>query len=123
MTTKVKLNPFHRGDTKRFRVEITDKITGLPIDISGDDLWITLKVNADDPDPGAAQANATMPANADSVGGIGYVELSSTDTALLMPGQVYYYDLQWVQPGSPPVVSTVQYGTVKILQDQTIATA
>jgi hypothetical protein len=114
------LSPLYRGDTRTIRVTITDD-AGAPIDISGHSLWLTLKTSITDPDASAIlQVSALMPAGGDSASGIGYLTLSSADTDGLTPGK-YPYDIQWVQPGSPPIVKTVDAGKLKVMPDVTIS--
>lgn len=115
------MKPMRRGDTRTFIVTITDKETGAAVDISGHRLWFTMKALKTDADLAAVlQVSAVMPSNADSVAGIGDLTIASTDTDGLVPGR-YYYDLQWVQPGSPPIVKTIQAGRVRVLADITLS--
>lgn len=114
------LSPLYRGDTRTLKVSITDEASGEAIDISGHSLWFTLKNDPADLDAAAVlQVSAVMPNDANSAAGIGFLTMSSTDTDGLTPGR-YYYDLQWVQPGSPPVVKTIEAGKVRVLADITL---
>lgn len=115
------MKPLSRGDTRTRTVTITDA-NDDPIDISGHVLWMTLKKNLTDADPGALQVSAVQPSNASTQAGIGTITLPSTQTALLTPG-VYWYDVQWEQPGSPPIVKTVQSGRVRVKADVTRSTS
>ena len=115
------VSPLYRGDTRTFKVAITDEVTGDPIDISGHSLWFTLKTAQTDADVDAVlQVSAVMPNDVNSVAGIGFLTLESTDTDGLTPGR-YYYDLQWVQPGAPPIVKTIEAGRVRVLTDITVS--
>lgn len=114
------ISPLYRGDTRTIKVTITDD-AGDPVNIGGHSLWMTLKSDPADLDAAAVlQVSAVMPANAESTAGIGYLTLSSTATDGLTPGR-YYYDVQWVQPGTPPVVKTVSAGKLKVLTDITVS--
>ena len=114
------LSPLYRGDTRTLRVTITDEATGAAVDISGHTLWLTLKSDPSDLDAAAElQVSAVMPNNASSQAGIGHLVMTSADTDGLVPGR-YYYDVQWVQPGSPPVVKTIEAGKVRVLADITL---
>ena len=115
------ISPLYRGDTRTFKVTITDQATGLPVDISGHSLFFTLKTDSADLDDDAVlQVSALMPSNAESVAGVGYLTVASTDSDGVTPGR-YYYDIQWVQPGSPPIVTTIQAGRVRVLADITLS--
>ena len=117
------ISPLYRGDTRTFRVTITDKETGLPVNISGHLLFFTLKADPADADLAAVlQVSAVMPANANSVAGIGYLTVPSTFADGVAPGR-YYCDIQWVQPGSPPIVTTIWAGRARVLADMTRSTA
>lgn len=110
-----------RGDTRTRKVTITD-LAGAPVNIGGHSLWMTLKKNVTDADPGALQVQDVQPSNADTLAGKGAVVLPSDKTALLEPG-IYWYDLQWVRPGTPPVVDTIESGRVRVKADVTRSTA
>ena len=115
------LKSIYRGDTKKYQFTITDPSTGDPIDISGHYLYFTMKVNEDDTDGNAVlQVRELMPSNANSQNGIGVITVPSTDTDVLEPGTIYFYDFQYVVPGVPPYVQTLQAGKVRVLQDATI---
>lgn len=126
MATKVNFpTPLMRGDTRTTRVIITTAGV-IPINITGDTLWLTIKATAADTDVQALiQIEALMPANADSVAGIGYITIPSDIWPALAPNLAgsYVYDIQWVRPGAPPVVTTILYGKVKIIDDVTDAIA
>lgn len=95
---------------------------GTAVDISGDELWLTLKDSNGDADPGAAQFHDTMPANAESVAGIGFIVCPSDETDAVEPA-LYQYDIQRVIPGAPPTVQTPAYGTMEVLEDTTVSVA
>ena len=93
---------------------------GTAVDITANRLYLTLKESNDDADPGAAQFQNTMPANADSAAGIGFIVCPSNLTAAVTP-KVYNYDIQRVITGAPPTVQTPVYGTMEVLQHTTVS--
>ena len=111
------MKPLYRGDTRTIQVTVTDA-AGLPISIVGHTLWVTFKKSATDADPGLLQVSEVQPSNAGTLAGVGSVTLPETATALLPVGMAYY-DVQWVQPGSPPIVKTVLSGRVRVRADIT----
>ena len=113
------ISSFHRGDTRTYKFTFTDA-ADTAVDITGWVLWMTLKAERDDIDANAAmQVSATMPVDADSTAGIGYLVLSSTDTDV--SPDTYYYDIQRVITGTPPRVSTLKSGKIKVMQDITVS--
>lgn len=95
---------------------------GVPVDITDNVLWLTLKNNNDDVDPGVVQEKTPpLPANANSTAGIGFIVVGS-DKTLVAP-KTYSYDIQWIRPGTPPIVQTPVYGTIDVLEDTTRAVA
>jgi hypothetical protein len=116
------LRDIFRGDTKTYKVTFTDA-DGLPIELFGSELWFTLKKRESDLDADAAfQKQHVFPSDADSTAGIGFLTLTSDDTGAINPG-VYSFDFQRVVPGSPPVVTTLTKGKVRVVQDITRANA
>ena len=112
------LSPFFRGDTKVLRFSFTES-DGRPIDISGHELWFTLKREIADPDEQAVlQKRVIFPPGTDSETGNGVLNLDSSETGAVDPG-TYFYDLQRVIPGSPPVVTTLMSGRIAVLPDVT----
>lgn len=118
MAEIVTLDPFVRGDTWTNKFTFVDD-AGAPIDITGWQLWVTLKL-----DPTAEDANADLqdtlvvPSSADSMAGIGYVVSAPAKTGLLIPA-VYFVDFQYKQPSGE--VMTVAIGTVTVQRDITRA--
>lgn len=92
---------------------------GTAVDITGNKLTLTLKTSNSDADPGVLQAVTTVPAGANATAGIGFVVATSAQTKLVAPG-IYFYDIQRQVSGSPPVVSTVIYGQIEVLEDTTL---
>jgi hypothetical protein len=113
------IGSFYRGDSKNFRLTFKDS-SGVAIDITGFELWFTMKSSVADLDASAAvQKVVTFAAGADATAGIGELALSSVDTAVT-PG-IYFYDFQLVDPtATPPIVTTITSGKVTVLQDVTV---
>jgi hypothetical protein len=76
-----------------------------------------MKAAAEDADSiSLLQKVVTFPADVDSEAGLGSLVLTSVDTAIT-PG-TYFYDMQLVDStNSPPEVTTITSGKVKIMQD------
>lgn len=109
---------FYRGDTKVFSLSFNTG-EGAPIDITGHELWFTMKRSADDLDSQAViQKKHVFPGDEFSEAGVGSLVLESDETGGFEPG-VYLYDMQKVIVGVPPVVSTLLSGRIKILPDIT----
>lgn len=118
MTANATLSPFYRGDTKILRFAFTES-DGKALDITGHELWFTLKRDLADPDEQAAlQKRVIFPAGTDAAAGIGVLTLESGETGSIEPG-TYFYDLQRVIPGTPPVVTTLMSGRIAVLPDVT----
>ena len=114
------LTSFARGDTWTLKFTITDT-NSQPIDITGLTFWLTLKQNADDPDPGDAQVS-TVAGSPDSNQGIVYVTFPASVTNGLAVG-TYNYDLQQVDSSvSPAQINTLLIGKVKVAKDITRTT-
>lgn len=111
------ISDFYRGDTRTYKVRITDK-DGNPVCVDGGTLYVTFKVNKADPDTQAAlQVTKTAIDDCNNPSGEITIELSASDTGTLDPGG-YYYDFQFVD--SQGKVSTLLAGKVKVLQDVTL---
>ncbi|MGN7613043.1 hypothetical protein ACQZV8_13270 [Magnetococcales bacterium HHB-1] len=114
------LPDFYRGDTQVYNLSFTDNSSGSAVDITGNDLWITLKVSLNDSDEDAAfQKQITFPPDSNSAQGVGQIILESSETKVITPG-TYFYDFQYVVPGSPPHVTTLTSGKVTVLPDITL---
>lgn len=112
------LQSFARGDDWAVQYTMLDADTGLPIDITGNVYWLTLKENKTDADPGVAQVSVQA-SGQDASNGIITVAVEAAVTSNLTPG-TYYYDLQEVdQIGN---VYTLLIGRVKVVTDITIST-
>lgn len=122
MTCVTNLPPLVRGDTVPIEINITD-VNGSPVNITGDLIFFTLKTDRTQSDAQAALTlKFTVPTGPYAVAGNVVITLKSTDTAALAAGK-YYYDIQWVKAGTPPIVKTIFMGTVVVLLDSTIAVA
>lgn len=114
--------PFYRGDTKVFSVSFTNS-SGLPLDVSGHTLWFTMKLLATDLDAAAVfQKRIVFPEDASSRNGVGSLIIESTETDNFDPG-TYFFDIQKVIPGTPPVVTTMLAGKIIVLADITRQTS
>jgi hypothetical protein len=81
-----------RTDTKTYKVTITDD--GAVVNITGHTLFFTVKAKITDADSAALISKTVVcPNNSDSIAGIGFITLSSTDTAILAGN--YTYDLKY----------------------------
>lgn len=110
--------PFFRGDTKVFTLSFKDG-AGRAVDVSGHELWFTMKRQINDPDAAAVlQKRIVFPGDETSRAGEGVLVLDSAETGDIEPG-TYFYDLQKVIPGAPPVVATLLSGKIAVLPDIT----
>jgi len=89
-----------------------------PIDINGYTYWMTLKTNANDPDPGIAQVNQVA-SGTDATNGIVTLAFEASVTDNITPG-TYNYDLQEVDDLGN--VYTLLIGKVKVVKDITRST-
>ncbi|OSM07661.1 hypothetical protein [Magnetofaba australis] len=118
MATASNLAPFYRGDTKSFNLTFRDA-NGDPIDLSGHELWFTMKREIGDADDAAVlQKRIVFLPNAESAAGNGVLILDSSETSAIDPG-TYYFDMQKVIPENPPLVTTLMSGRVSVLPDVT----
>ena len=109
------IEDFYRGDTQRYKLTLTEKETGDPIDLTGGTMWFTLKSKASDTDADAV-VQKQVTTHLDAVNGITEVVLDATDTTNADAGR-YYYDFQFVD--SAGTVKTILAGKVRLLQDIT----
>jgi len=109
----VTLKPIRSGNSRNLKITIRDSSTKLPIDISGDKFYFTVKDSADLEDADAAlQTSVVAPANATSVAGIVIIPVAAADTATVEPGS-YVYDIVWLKLTSAPGErDTIQEGDV-----------
>jgi hypothetical protein len=105
------LNDFMRGDTWTQKLTLVQD--DAPVDITGEEFWVTLKLN---PESAAPDAQRKVTASgADATNGIVYLTLEAADTVDLIPSR-YYYDFQR-KSGSK--VQTLLYGKVRVGRDIT----
>jgi hypothetical protein len=101
-------------DTKTWRFVIKDK-NGDPVNITGYKLFFTVKEKLTDLDNVALiQKTVTCPSNDDSVAGIGFISLSSTDTNI--PIANYVYDMKIQQNSGLTIVwrKTIATGVFRV---------
>ena len=118
MSSNTNLAAFFRGDTKVFNLSFKDG-KGQPIDITGHEMWFTMKRYVTDLDEDAVlQKRIVFPEGSDSQVGLGLLTMESDETKTLEPG-TYFYDMQKVIPGNPPVVATFMSGRIGVISDIT----
>ena len=118
MSFKSNLSHFYRGDTREFSFEFTDS-AGQPLNITGHELWFTMKRDVADTDSDAVlQKRIVMLPSQQSENGECMLTLSSTETDSIPPG-IYLFDFQRVIPDNPPVVKTLMSGKISVLPDIT----
>lgn len=82
-----------KKDTKVYTIVL--KQNGVAVNISGWQLYFTVKSDPNDADSSALLSkNVTFPSNTDSQNGIGYLSLTSIDTNIAV-GE-YYYDAKFI---------------------------
>ena len=112
------LSPFFRGDTKIFNLSFEDS-NGQGINITGHELWFTMKrVDTDADEQAILQKRVIFPSGEAAEKGVGVLSLSSEETKTIEPG-TYVYDIQKVIPETPPVVATFMSGKIRVLPDIT----
>jgi hypothetical protein len=118
MSFKSNLSHFYRGDTREFSFGFTD-CTGQAVNITGHELWFTMKREVGDADADAVlQKRIVMPPGPQSERGECTLTLTSIETDSIPPG-IYLFDFQRVIPDSPPVVKTLMSGKISVLPDIT----
>lgn len=120
------INPITQGDTRVWDIVITDRNT-VPIDITSDKVWFTMKTSLSSPaDPDGTNLPTVLGPIAavitDGPAGKCTITLDSTDTAGLNT-QNYFYDFQWNDTSTPAVVTTLDKGSVSVTDQVTIQTA
>lgn len=105
------------GDTKAFPFGF-ENADGSSLDITGHELWLTIKRLPDDLDADAVLQRRIVFQPPDSVKGEGTFVLDSNETGMVNPG-IYFYDFQWVAMGDPPVVFTLLAGRIYFNRDIT----
>lgn len=111
-----------RGDSKRWVLTIANS-AGVPYNITDWVIFFTVKSDVNDPDTSALiQKNITV--HTTPLSGITELTLSPSDTASLLIGD-HYYDIQALQPATPPNnnIYTVQRGKFSVTYDVTTRVA
>ena len=103
-----------RGDDQIFALEFTEN--GAIKDITGWTIYFTLKKNIDDADASAV-LKKDMTTHTDPTNGKTEIPLLNTETDTLEG--IYYYDIQYKDVSTPPVVKTVLSGTMNFIKDVT----
>ncbi len=106
----------YRGDTWRIPVEAV--LDGVPEDLTGCELWFTLKGSLADPDPGVLQRRVFVPAGQAAVMGVAEIIVPATLTAAVEPGG-YYFDVQRIRSGTSVDVRTLVSGEFNVIFDVT----
>ncbi len=106
----------YRGDTWTIPVEAV--LDGVPENLTGCELWFTLKANLADPDPGVLQRRVFVPSNPAAAAGVAEIVVPATLTAIVEPGY-YYFDVQRIRPGAPNNVRTLVSGEFNVIYDVT----
>ena len=121
-TCKGILEPFKIGNSRNLEVTIRNRITKVPIDITGDKFYFTVKDTPDQPDTAAVvQASVVAPADSNSAAGIAIIPVSTSDTTGVEPGN-YFYDISWIKTVSAPGEKiTIVEGKVGFSQPVTLA--
>ena len=107
------LNDFVRGDTWTQKLTLLNE--GNPVDITGDEFWITLKLNPEAADLDSDAQQQLAASGDDASNGIVYLTLEAADTENLLPSR-YYYDIQRKTSNK---VQTLVYGRVRVIRDIT----
>lgn len=112
------------GDDVTGTLTIKD-IDGVPVDLTGAKVWLTVKASYTDPDANAVfkYDTVTNPSNiwiADAESGVVGWKISNTDSVLLTENTSYYYDFQILLSG---LVHTVKIGTFRATYQVTRATS
>lgn len=107
-----------RGDTliEPFSVKLP---SGAAVSLTGATLTFTVKSQADALDA-AAEFQGTNPSTVqitNAAGGLGQIVMTAAQTAALVVGQTYYYDLQMVDGSGN--VTTLMIGTLHVKRDIT----
>jgi hypothetical protein len=96
------LKPMQVGTSRNLKVTIKDKVTKLPIDVSGDKFYFTVKNTPDLDDADAVvQVSVVTPNDATSQAGIAIIPVTASDTTSVDPGS-YVYDIMWLKLTSSP---------------------
>jgi len=103
-----------RGDDQVFALEFTEN--GAVKDITGWTIYFTLKKNIDDADASAV-LKKDITTHTYPTQGKTEIPLLNTETDVLEG--IYYYDIQYKDVATPPVVKTVLIGKMTFIKDVT----
>jgi hypothetical protein len=104
-----------RGDYKQFDIRIED--AGGPRDLSGDELWFTVKRAIADADPGLFQKTKSGGGIAVVGPGLARVTIVPADTTALLATERFLYDVQLRATAGQP--RTVDSGGLTVFADVT----
>lgn len=106
----------YKRDAKTYTLYFRDS-SGTAVDITGDTIFFTVKVNKTDPDL-SALISKTITSHTNPTGGISTITLSSTDTAIT--AAEYYFDIKRKHGTN---IKTIENGIFKVNQEITIRTS
>lgn len=96
------IKPIRIGDSHLIKVTVRDASTNLPVDITGDKFFFTVKDSKNFLDADAVlQVELTAPSGASSTGGVMLFNIPKESTNLVDPGS-YFYDITWLSSNSDP---------------------
>lgn len=105
-----------KGNDEEYVVTITD--AGVPVDITGDKIYFTVKTLPTDDDV-AAIIQKTVTSHTNPTAGETTISLDHHDTDI--PAKEYYYDIRWITAAGGKV-KTVMIGKFVVSQTVTAAT-
>ena len=115
MTTQHSFS-MYRGDTKSINLTVTDD-DGVAVDLTGAEVWLTLKSAVTEADPGVLQKKVTS--HTTPLEGKTSITIDPADTDSVSPDD-YLYDIQLKQAAG--TISTLLQGAFKIRADITRTT-
>ena len=107
---------FYRGDTKKYKVVIREKITQEPISIDGGKLTVSMKKKEKDTEFLLQEEVTAVEPTPSVPTGIILITLPKEKTELLPAGEIYY-DFEFVSDAGE--VTTIFAGKVTVLYDIT----
>lgn len=103
------------GDTLPFELYDFVGFDRQPVvDLAGWQLWYTLKLEEDGPEPGVVR-KSTSAGTITASGSVARLEISDTECRALLPDVTYLYDVQGRDPQGR--LSTLDRGTLKLTKD------
>lgn len=114
MATELDLPVIERGDTVPYVMQWKEENVGF--DLRGQTLIWTLKLAAvlEDSDATLTKTITLLSTDTDAENGVVTVTLESADTAILIPGQTYYYAVRLISPAPSNAETTYFYGRVPV---------